>query len=145
LKLRSARADFLPRGPEVGQRQAEPRLDILERTMRARVLAGMLILAASGGCSTMKDALKTTPENIERPAAGTPGTFVREDGLPNLSTTCMATLLDQQDKSTVQLVRTVRSGQGDYRVAAGKYGVGDNELLRVDCATARPVGIVRVQ
>lgn len=113
--------------------------------MRARVLAGVLILVASGGCATVKARLKTTPANIERPATGVPGTFVREDGMPNLSTTCATPLMDLQDRSTLQLVRTLRDRQGDYRVAAGKYGVGATELLRVDCTTARPMGIVRVE
>ena len=117
--------------------------------MRVRMLAGVLILAAAGGCSTvkqtMKQSLKTVPEEIERPATDVPGTFVREDGVPNLGTSCLATLVDMQDKSTIQLVRTLRSGQGDYRVTAGKYGVGENELLRVDCATARPMGIANAE
>lgn len=113
--------------------------------MRARVLAGLLILVAAGGCATFKKTLETTPENFDRPATGTPGTFVREDGMPNLGTTCLASLLDLQDKGTLQLVRTVRDRQGDYRVPAGKYGVGEHELLRVDCTTARPMGVVRVQ
>jgi hypothetical protein len=113
--------------------------------MRIHVLAGVLILATAGGCSTvkqtMKETLRTVPEEIERPATATPGTFVREDGVPNLGTTCLATLVDMQDKSTIQLVRTLKSGMGDYRVTAGKYGVGEGELLRVDCTTARPIGI----
>ncbi|MGV3517633.1 hypothetical protein [Luteitalea sp.] len=113
--------------------------------MRARVAAGVLMLVASGGCATVKDTLKTTPDTIERPATGLPGTFLRADGLPNLGTVCLTTLVDPQDKSTLDLVRTIRDGQGDYRVTAGKYGVGDNELLRVDCTTARPMGVVRVQ
>ena len=103
------------------------------------------MVVASAGCATFKQSLKTPPEKLERPATGVPGTFVREDGLAHLSTTCATPLMDLQDKSTLQLVRTLRDGQGDYRVAAGKYGVGENELLRVDCATARPMGIVRVE
>jgi len=117
--------------------------------MRVRVLAGVLILAAAGGCTTVKQtvqqSLKTVPESIARPAKDTPGTFVREDGVPNLGTVCLATLVDMQDKSSIQLVRTLRSGQGDYRVTAGKYGVGEHELLRVDCATARPLGIATAE
>jgi len=113
--------------------------------MRVRVLAGMLILAVSGGCATMNDALKTVPESIDRPATGTPATFVREDGMANVNTTCRSVLLDLNDKTTIQLVRVLRDKQGDYRVPAGKYGVGENELLRVDCATARPSGIVKVE
>jgi len=117
--------------------------------MRVRVLAGILILVAAGGCTTVKQtvqqSLKTVPESIARPAKDTPGTFVREDGVPNLGTVCLATLVDMQDKSSIQLVRTLRSGQGDYRVTAGKYGVGEHELLRVDCATARPLGIATAE
>ena len=117
--------------------------------MRVRVLAGVLILAAAGGCTTvkqtMKQTLKTVPEEIERPAKDTPGTFVREDGVPNLGTSCLETLVDMQDKSTIQLVRTLRSGLGDYRVTTGKYGVGQDEFLRVDCATARAIGIANAE
>ncbi|BCS34246.1 hypothetical protein TBR22_A34750 [Luteitalea sp. TBR-22] len=112
--------------------------------MRVRVLAATVLLAASGGCATVKDGLKTTPETIVRPATGTPGTFVRDDGTPNLSTACLSPMMDLQDKTTVQLVRS-RNGQGDYRVPAGKYGVGANELLRIDCTTGAPKGIVKEQ
>jgi len=112
--------------------------------MRVRVLAGMLILGASGGCATMNDALTSPPEQVDRPATGTPSTFVREDGMPNLTTTCQAVLLDLSDKTTIKLERVLRTKQGDYSVpAAGKYGVADGELLRVDCATARPSGIAK--
>ena len=110
--------------------------------MRARVLVGVLILAASGGCSTMKGALETTPDRIDRPAKDTPDLFLREDDRPNTGTPCLAVLIDPRDKTAVQLVRTI-PGQGDYRVPAGKYGVTDTELIRIDCATGRPVGIVR--
>ena len=37
----------------------------------------------------------------------------------------------------------LRTKQGDYSVPAGKYGVAEDELLRVDCATARPSGIAK--
>lgn len=112
--------------------------------MRVRVLGAVMILAASGGCSTVKETLRTRPDKIERFATGTPAAFVREDGLPNATTTCLTTLVDPLDKSTVQMVRS-RNGQADYRVPAGKYGVGGNELLRIDCTTGVPKGIVREQ
>ena len=111
--------------------------------MRARVLVGVLILAASGGCSTMKEALKTTPDRIDRPALDVPDLFLREDGRSNTGTACLATLLDPRDKSTVQLLRTIPV-HGDYSVN-GKYGATATELLRIDCATGRPVGLVRTE
>jgi hypothetical protein len=33
--------------------------------------------------------------------------------------------------------------RADYSVPAGRYGVGSNELLRLDCNTGIPIGIVR--
>ncbi len=113
--------------------------------MRARVVAGVLILAASGGCSTLKHHLTTVPETVARPATGTPGTFVLADGSPNLTTDCPTPLQDPQDKGAIQLVRVLRNGLADYSVPAGKYGVSDNELLRVDCTTGRTIGIARRQ
>lgn len=113
--------------------------------MRARVLAGVLIIAASGGCSTLKNSLKTVPETTARPATGTPGTFMLADGSPNLTTDCATSLQDPQDKGAIQLVRALRNGLADYSVPAGKYGVSENELLRVDCTTGRTIGIARVE
>lgn len=112
--------------------------------MRASMLVGVLILAVSGGCTTVKQALKTTPDRIDRPATDVPDMLLREDGRPNAGVTCLAELVDPRDKSTVQLVRTI-PGQGDYKVSAGKYGVTGDELLRVDCATGRIMGIVRTE
>jgi hypothetical protein len=112
------------------------------RDMRGRVLVGILILAASGGCSSWHKAIATTPDRIDRPATDVPDLFLRDDGRPNTGTTCLDQLIDPRDKSTIQLVRSIPV-QGDYRVAAGKYGVSGTELLRVDCTTGRPVGIVR--
>jgi hypothetical protein len=106
------------------------------------MLAGVLMLAASGGCSTWHKAIATTPDRIDRLATGVPEQFLREDGSPITGNTCLTPLMDPRDKSLVQLVRTIPV-QGDYRVGAGKYGVSGNELLRIDCTTGRPVGIVR--
>lgn len=90
----------------------------------------------------MKEALKTTPDQVDRPATDAPDMLVREDGRPNANFTCLAALIDPRDKSTLQLVRRI-PGQGDYRADAGKYGVSGTELVRVDCATGRVMGIVR--
>jgi hypothetical protein len=137
-------ADSSLRGPVTAARSGDRPTTRGETMMRVRVLAAAMILAASGGCATVKETLKTTPDTIERPATGAPATFVRGDGLPNVNTACLTPMLDQRDNTTVELVRS-RNGQGDYRVPAGKYGVGGNELLRIDCTTGVPKGIVREQ
>jgi hypothetical protein len=54
---------------------------------------------------------------------------------------CRNPLVDPQDGARLVLVRS-REGSGDYRVAAGRYGVGAGELLRIDCETGRPIGVV---
>jgi hypothetical protein len=110
--------------------------------MRARVLVGVVMLAASSGCSTWHSAIATTPDRIDRLATDTPDMFIRDDGTPIRGTSCLTPLMDPRDKSLVQLVRSIPV-HGDYRVAAGKYGVSGKELLRIDCATGRTVGIVR--
>jgi hypothetical protein len=110
--------------------------------MRGRVLVGVLMLVVSGGCSTWHKAIATTPDRIDRPATGAPGLFLRDDGSVITGNACLTPLMDPRDKSLVQLVRTIPV-HGDYRVAAGTYGVGANELLRIDCTTGRTIGIVR--
>jgi hypothetical protein len=109
--------------------------------MRAKVLVVAAVVCAASGCSTVSQVMKTTPERIERPATDHPGQFQLADGTLNSNAACQASLVDPRDKSTISLVRT-KHGQGDYKVAAGKYGVAANELLRVDCTVGRAVGVV---
>jgi hypothetical protein len=61
---------------------------------------------------------------------------------------CSTRLYDPRDLGELQLVRSVSPGpggaaRGDYQVRENKYGVNRHELLRIDCATGVPVGIVR--
>jgi hypothetical protein len=56
--------------------------------------------------------------------------------------TCKNPLVDPRGAGvTIKLVKS-SGGYGDYEVPAGKYGVGAHELLRVECATGKAVGIV---
>lgn len=55
---------------------------------------------------------------------------------------CRNPLQDPRDKTTLTLTQS-RNGEGDYAVPAGKYGAGAGEWLRVECATGRPLGLVR--
>ena len=50
--------------------------------MHARVLVGVLILAASGGCNSWHKAIATTPHEIDRLAIDSPGQFLRDTGEP---------------------------------------------------------------
>jgi len=61
---------------------------------------------------------------------------------------CVTRLIDPRDGTRLTLVRSTRRTAkpeflGDYSVEpAGRYGIGANSLLRVDCMTGRGLGIV---
>ena len=111
--------------------------------MRATVLVGLaLVMATSGACARVKELTKTTPDKVDRPASDGPGQFQTADGTLNNNAACLTPLVDPRDKTSIALVRS-RHGYGDYKVPAGKYGVGAAELLRVDCTVGRAVGVVR--
>ncbi len=54
---------------------------------------------------------------------------------------CRNPMVDPRDGARLRLVRSA-NGQGDYKVPLGRYGVGHDQLLRLDCATGGVVGIV---
>ena len=59
---------------------------------------------------------------------------------------CRSPLIDPRDQTQIRIVRSGGSGgghRGDYEVPAGRYGVGENELLRIECSSGEPLGIVR--
>lgn len=49
------------------------------------------------------------------------------------------------DPRTGERLRRVRSSEdrADYEVPEGRCGVGEQELLRLECHTGRVIGIVR--
>ncbi len=51
-------------------------------------------------------------------------------------------MVDSRDSTEIRLERAI-SPRGDYTVPNGRYGVGDRELLRLDCNTGAVVGAVR--
>jgi hypothetical protein len=55
---------------------------------------------------------------------------------------CQNPLVEQRDGTTLRLVRSV-PGRGDYEVAAGHYGAQAGDLVRVNCRTLQPIGLVR--
>jgi hypothetical protein len=98
-----------------------------------------LLLAA---CATAGDG---DDEPDVRAAEDTPPQFVTEDGVAPRQE-CRTPLVDPRDQTRLRLVRSIPFGtsyRGDYEVPLGKYGVGQNELLRVECETGQIVGIVR--
>lgn len=54
---------------------------------------------------------------------------------------CRNPLVDPRDGTRLELVRS-SNGKGDYEPPAARYGVSSKQLLRIDCATGHPIGIV---
>jgi hypothetical protein len=98
-----------------------------------------LLLAAA--CSTVS----SYPTAISRPAEGAPDRFVLEDGSPISGTPgaapCRSPIRDPRGGAPLVMERAYR-GSGDY-ATGGRYGAGAGELLRIDCASGAPLGIVR--
>ncbi len=95
------------------------------------VLAGALV-----GCATSDFG----PGTVLRRAAEAPEAFVADE--PAKLFTCLSPLRDARNGVRLTLVRS-SDGEGDYAVEGSRYGVGRDELLRVDCGTGAPIGIVR--
>ena len=108
----------------------------------------MLALALVSGCAgsgpkwNASDIVRPSTDAPDRFAAGlTPG---GSSIFPEPDDPCRNPLVDPRDGTPITLFRSV-PGSGDYRVPAGRYGIADptRELLRIDCGTGKPVGIVR--
>lgn len=113
------------------------------RTLLAAI-AAMSLLAASG-CAARKKAESEIPV---RAPTDVPAHFLVGDlsseatQEPAPGTGCHNPMVDSRSGTRIKLVRS-REGQGDYEVLEGKYGVGPGEVLRIDCATGRAIGIYK--
>lgn len=105
-------------------------------------LLALLTSCASGGPSSMP------PDASSRPASDAPPRFDPPDGAGRLAPVdtlagggCLNPMRDPEDGARLTLIRS--GGQrGDYAVPQGRYGVREGELLRLDCNTGAPIGIV---
>lgn len=107
------------------------------RAFRTSLVAAGLLAA---GCATSTDRLP-----VLGPASDVPEAFlvVTPDGPVAASDegACRSPLVDPRDGTRLTMARSTGT-VADYRVPAGRYGVPDGRLLRVECATGRPVGMV---
>jgi hypothetical protein len=55
---------------------------------------------------------------------------------------CLSPMRDPVTGIKIILVRS-ESGLGDYDAPSGAYGMGDDQLIRLECNTGRVLGIVR--
>ena len=102
--------------------------------------AAVLALACSSGVGTMTAVI--------RPAEATPARFepeladLRIVGDTIAGAGCRSPMKDPRDGTVITFLRSTTT-IGDYHVPSGRYGVGPDELLRIECNTGRVVGIVR--
>jgi hypothetical protein len=117
-----------------------------------RGLAAMGMVAAMGliacwGCASHHPSDGTAPL---RAPTGVPGHF-RVGEVSGFGTSepepgmgCRNPLVDPLSGVRITLVRS-SGGYGDYEVPDGKYDVGKGEVLRVECATGKAIGIYKRQ
>ena len=78
-----------------------------------------------------------------RPLTDAPTQFSVGTARTRISTDiCQTPLIDQRNGTTLRLERSV-PGRGDYEVPPGHYGAQAGDLVRVDCRTLQPIGLVR--
>lgn len=54
---------------------------------------------------------------------------------------CRNSLVDPRDGTRLTLIRSA-DGEGDYEPVPLRYGLSGGELLRVECESGRPLGVV---
>lgn len=119
------------------------------RPSAAKRLAVLVLLAAASACGLRATYPASAPARAasdapERFMVGTtePGGPLSE---PRPSDGCRNPMVDPRDGTRLTLVQSQggeRGQVGDYAVPEGRYGVGPGELLRLDCATGRVMGII---
>jgi len=106
-----------------------------------------MLVFALAGCAGSKG-------KAAQPSATPPGIIQVPEhflvGDPNSASTrepaagegCHSPMVDPSDGTRITLVRS-SNGLGDYEVLEGRYGVGKGQLLRLDCANGRVMGVVK--
>ena len=109
------------------------------------LLQGALLTAVVATLGCASSHVEDFPGDASaRPLTDAPTQFsVSSSARTRLSTDiCQSPLFDQRNGTTLRLERSV-PGRGDYEVATGHYGAQAGELVRVDCRTLQPIGLVR--
>jgi hypothetical protein len=98
----------------------------------------MVGVVAHTGCATHHDSAA-----VIHPASDCPDHFVAKGSVAAVpSDAARNPMVDPRNGTEIILVRSDR-GWGDYQVPEGSYGVNRGELLRLDPATGRVIGIVQ--
>lgn len=101
-----------------------------------------LFLKASIICLVLGCSGSRTGDVVVRTAEDLPVSFETPAGTSWGGNSCRNPIVDPVDGSELVLVKS-HAGLGDYRPEIGKYGVGQDELLRINCTTGEVIGIVK--
>lgn len=108
---------------------------------RAWLVGAVLVALLAGGCAS-EGSMR--PQATTLPARDVPALFERGAAAPGTraeTSACWSPMVDPRDGTSLRLVRSA-NGLGDYEPPAGRYGVGSGQLLRLECASGKTVGIV---
>lgn len=118
-------------------------------TLRLRPLSIGLLGFALASCSFGGGSGSFPTLVSARPAENVPERFVPmdrslliADGDTVAGDGCRSPMADPRDDAQLTMYRS-NEGYADYEVPAGRYGVGEGELLRLICNSGRVAGIVR--
>jgi len=110
------------------------------RTRLPLLLLFALLSGCSGGTVFPADGEAEPARGVpEQFLTGSPSGRARLDVRPGGA--CQSLMVDPRDGARLTLVRSAYD-RGDYDVPSGRYGVDADKLLRLECGTGRPVGVV---
>jgi len=106
-----------------------------------KIMPILAVVSLAASCATGSLGIR---EPVLRPAVDAPDQFFvqGETVWTGTASACRSPLEDPRD-GTRLLMQRAAGGMADYSVPAGRYGIGEDELLRVSCSTGGPVGVVR--
>jgi hypothetical protein len=106
------------------------------------LLGAALLLA---GCAIGASSTYPADASPVRAAADPPDRFVAVSPNSDSVTSapgCHGPLRDPRDGTVIRLVASQGGRVGDYSVPPGRYGVREGELLRIQCPSGKPLGVV---
>ena len=116
-------------------------IQMLKRLMRTALIC---LFVLTNACATSFSSMLT-----DRMPVGAPPRFVPADSSLLIQPAdtiagraCRSPMSDPTDGTRLTMVRS-GAAEADYEVPPGRYGVGADELLRLDCNTGRAAGIAR--
>ena len=105
--------------------------------MRKLGIISLLLILCSCGSGRNDFSGKILREGEDLPANFTP-----PEGFAFEENSCKSPLIDPRDGTEIIMVRSTGT-IGEYDPPEGKYGLGRNELLRINCQTGEVYGVVK--